>query len=72
MVLISIESAPIQSCFERDDWDAVFLQIKRTFIMIYITLRHKYWSPTDCREKLNFFDKFRKSRPYNYWHSVYS
>lgn len=61
----------IQSCFERDDWDAVFANQKKAYYDVY-ALRHKYWSPTDCREELNFFDKFRKSRSYNYWHSVYS
>ena len=61
----------IHSCFVRNDWHGVFANQKKAYYDIY-ALRHKYWSPNDCRLELNFFDKYRKSRSFNYWHSVYS
>ena len=63
----------ISSCFEKDNWDAVFANQKEAGKLYDIyALRHEYWSPTDCRQELDFFEKFRKSRSFNYWHSIYS
>jgi len=66
-----LNHASISSCFEKDNWDAVFANQKEAYYDIF-ALRHEYWSPTDCRQELDFFEKFRKSRSFNYWHSIYS
>lgn len=61
----------ISSCFEKYNWDAVFANQKNAYYDIF-ALRHEYWSPTDCRQELDFFEKYRKTRSFNYWHSIYS
>lgn len=61
----------IQSCFLRNNWDAVFANQKNSYFDIF-ALRHDLWSPNNCRDELDFFDKFRKNRSFNYWRSIYS
>ena len=66
-----LKTESILACFEKNDWDAVFANQEFAYYDIY-ALRHKYWSPNDYRNQLNFYDKYRKNRLLNYWFSAYS
>ena len=66
-----LKAESVLSCFEKNDWDAVFANQEFAYYDIY-ALRHKDWSPNDYRNQLNFYDKYRKNRFLNYWFSGYS